>query len=99
MGGLDVLILLHHGSNATGFAGRYGSNGAGVAVLRRNSGCVRFGLVDGSRERHGREGYQTFVRLLPTPGPGWRVLPGFMPGIHDFLLLKRWIAGTSPPWR
>jgi hypothetical protein len=25
------------------------------------------------------------VLLLPTPRLGWRVMPGFMPGIHDFL--------------
>src|SRR4029453_16651220 len=35
------------------------------------------------------------VLLLPTPRLGWRVMPGFMPGIHDFLRLARGTAGNS----
>ena len=33
------------------------------------------------------------VLLLPTPRLGWRVMPGFMPGIHDFLRHARPCAG------
>jgi len=35
-------------------------------------------------------------RLLPATALLWAVMPRFMSGIHDFLVPKTWMAGTSP---
>ena len=38
------------------------------------------------------------VLLLPTPRLGWRVMPGFMPGIHDLLFAsKQDVDGRDKP--